>query len=237
MNAIFLNADLGESESIGRTRSMMRVIDLANIACGVHAGSIATMRFAIAEAVKCAVKIGAHPGLPDREGFGRSSEHVSPGALECLVISQVAALATVAKSEGAKVHHVKLHGALYHAVESSPVLAATYLTVLAQYFPRLRVIARIGGEVEKIAPALGVSILREAFADRGYDAMGGLIPRGQPNALLTSFTEVKRQVAWLQSAGVSGLGRPHTICVHGDTAHALVIARAARAVLQKSQLR
>ncbi|MFY8215977.1 MAG: 5-oxoprolinase subunit PxpA [Chthoniobacterales bacterium] len=234
MNPIFLNADLGESEPPARTRSMMRVIDLANIACGGHAGSIATMRFAVAEAAKCGVKIGAHPGLPDRERFGRSVEQVSVETLECLVISQVSALATVAKSESTKLHHVKLHGALYHAAESNPLLAATYLTVIAQYFPRLRVIARIGGEVEKIAPVLGVPILREAFADRGYDAMGGLIPRGQPGALLTSVAEVKCQVAWLKSSVVSDLGRPDTICVHGDTADALVIARAARSVLRKS---
>lgn len=232
MKRLLLNADLGESEPAVRTRAMMRLIDLANIACGGHAGSIATMQLAVAEAMKIGVKIGAHPGLIDRVGFGRSNQTIEPDPLKVLLISQISALATVARSQGSKLHHVKLHGALYHAVENQPVLAGTYLTVMAEFFPSLRVIARTGGEVEKIAPTLGIRILREAFADRRYDAHGSLVPRDQAGAVLNSSTEVKNQIALLRSSGVPGQGgRPDTICVHGDTPNALVLARAARAAM------
>jgi len=231
MKPIFLNADLGENESALRTRSMMRVIDLANIACGGHTGSIASMRFAVVEALKNGVKIGAHPGLPDRAGFGRSTEPVSSELLECIIVSQISALATIARSIGAKLHHVKLHGALYHAVESSPVLAATYLQTVEQFFPRLGVIARLGGEVEKFSDVFGLRIFREAFVDRAYDDFGNLIPRNQPDALIRTRAAVVAQARRLVTDGISGLGRPDTLCVHGDTPGALQIAHAVSTVL------
>ncbi len=231
---ITLNADLGEGEPIARTRAMMRHIDLASIACGAHAGSVDTM-FATAEAaVASKVKVGAHPGFADREGFGRRALEIDPEELQLLLISQVSTLATVIARVGAKLHHVKLHGALYHAVESSPLLAATYLETIEQFFPRLCVIARLGGEVEKFSGVLGVNILREAFVDRAYDDYGDLVPRNLPHALIQTRAAVSAQVQRLATAGLPGLGRPDTFCIHGDTPESLQIARAASAALSRS---
>lgn len=231
---ITLNADLGEGEPIARTRAMMRQIDLASIACGAHAGSVDTMLATAEAAVASKVKIGAHPGFPDRDGFGRRALEIDPEGLKMLLISQVSTLATVIACVGAKLHHVKLHGALYHTVESSPLLAATYLETIEQFFPRLRVIARLGGEVEKFSGVLGVSILREAFVDRAYDDYGDLVPRGLSHAMIQTPATVSAQVQRLATEGLPGLGRPDTLCIHGDTPKALQIARCARAALDRS---
>ncbi len=228
---ILLNADLGEGEPAARTRALMRKIHLANISCGGHAGNLASMEFAVATALKENVKIGAHPGIPDRETFGRHATSVSADALQVLLVSQVSALTAVAHRAGTKVHHIKLHGALYHLIESTPLLAAVFLETVCNYFPGLRVITQMGGEVEKIAPALGVRVLREAFADRGYDAYGYLIPRGEPSALIKSVAVAKKQVIQLATIGIPGLGKPDTICIHSDAPHAVRIARAAVAAL------
>lgn len=227
----FINADLGESETRTRTRALMRIVDFANIACGAHAGNLATMDHAVSAAKTAGVKIGAHPGMADRHGFGRIPVDITPDALRMLLLSQVATLATVAKRHKTELHHVKLHGALYHQVESTPLLAATYLETLADYFPKLSVITMMGGEVEKIAPSLGIRIFREAFADRGYDAWGKLIPRTHPGAMLLSANAVKQQLLTFITDGVCGLGKPDTICIHSDTPNALKIARITRAAL------
>lgn len=228
---ILLNADLGEGEPAARTRALMQTIDLANISCGGHAGNLASMEFAVESALKNNVKIGAHPGIVERDTFGRHAASISADALQILLVSQVSALTAVATRAGTKLHHVKLHGALYHLVESTPLLAAVFLEMVGNYFPKLTVIAQMGGEVEKIAPALGVSVLREAFADRGYDAYGYLIPRGEPGAIIESVAAAKMQVIQMATVGIPGLGKPDTICVHSDSPQAVRIARAAVAAM------
>jgi UPF0271 protein len=228
---IFVNADLGEGEPAARTRALMQTIDLANISCGGHAGNLASMEFAVETALKNNVKIGAHPGIVDRGTFGRHATGISADALQILLVSQVSTLAAVANRAGAKLNHIKLHGALYHLVESTPLLAAVFLETVGKYFPKLTVIAQTGGEVEKIAPAVGVSVLREAFADRGYDAYGYLITRGEPGAIIESVAAAKKQVIQLATVGILGFGKPDTICVHSDSPQAVRIARAAVAAV------
>lgn len=216
---MILNADLGEHEPASRTHALMDLIDMANIACGGHAGSIVTMTRAIRLALACGVKIGAHPGMAAE--FGRGEADITPAGLALLVLQQTAALASIAAKNGARLHHIKLHGALYHATERSPVLARTYIQTVEEFFPKLRVVALAGGRVAKLA---GRRAMTEAFAERGYRPDGTLVPRGEPGAIISNPLEVVERLPTL---------RGDTICIHADSPNALRIARAVRAALSR----
>ncbi len=207
-----LDADLGENEPPARTRALMRIVDLANVACGGHAGTPATMARCARLAGEFGVALGAHPGRAGE--FGRGAMEITPAALEHLIVGQTSALAALA----APLHHVKLHGSLYHAVESSPALARRYISVVRSNFPGLRIVARAGGRVVRLA---GSDALAEVFAERGYRADGTLIPRGEPGDLIHDPREVARRLPSL---------RGDTICIHADSPNAIKIARAVRRV-------
>ncbi len=216
-----LNADLGENEPRAVTRALMRVIDLANIACGGHAGSLASMEFAIRAAAIAGVAIGAHPGLSSG-AFGRKQMTVSKAEFEMLLLQQVGGFAAACRAEGAKLHHVKLHGALYHAVENSEELALAYATVMKVYFPKAAIVAFATGKVIEAARACRVPVLAEVFADRGYRPDGSLIPRGKPGGVITNSREIAARIPLL---------RGDTICVHADSPDALRIARVVKKAL------
>jgi UPF0271 protein len=216
---MMLNADLGEHEPVSRTRALMGLVDMANIACGGHAGSIVTMTRAVRLALACGVKIGAHPGTAAE--FGRGEADVSPEELALLVLQQTAALASIAAKDGARLHHIKLHGALYHATEKSPALAGAYIQTIEEFFPMLRVVALAGGRVAKLA---GRRAMTEVFAERGYRPDGTLVPRGEAGAIISDPREVLERLPSL---------RGDTICIHADSPNALRIARAVRAALAR----
>ncbi|MBL9174080.1 MAG: LamB/YcsF family protein [Verrucomicrobiales bacterium] len=231
-----LNSDLGEGESPARTRALMRVVTSANVACGGHAGTPESMDRCVRLAAAFSVRLGAHPGLPGT--FGRGLAAIRPGELETLLIHQVSALAMVAKARGRSLEHVKLHGALYHATEQDPALAAAYVRTMRRWFPGLRILALAGGRVAARARASGTPVWEEAFVDRGYCSDGSLVPRGLAGALITSPTAVQRRIRDVrQGLGIeTGDGgrwriRPQTWCVHADTPGAPALARAAAAVL------
>lgn len=230
---MLLNADLGEGEPEDRTAELMRVIDLANIACGGHAGNAETMERAVRLAIEHGVKIGAHPGLVD--GFGRGAAKISPAGLERLIVEQVGALMEIACGD---VRHIKLHGALYHAVETSAELARCYVEVVQRNFPQCAIVTLAGGCVAARCERAGANFLPEAFADRGYLDNGSLVPRGEPGAVIESPSLVAERLRSLLEDGeiesVSGHAVPmnaRTVCVHSDTPNAVRIARAARSVL------
>lgn len=207
-----LNADLGENESPSRTRALMRVIDLANVACGGHAGTPRTMERCGRLAREFGVALGAHPGFAAE--FGRGAADVSADDLEELVVTQIQALIAIS----GPLHHVKLHGALYHATEKSAALARRYVATVRRHFPGLRIVALAGGRVLRLA---GEDGLAEVFAERGYRADGTLIPRGEPGDLLHDPQEVVRRLPAL---------RGDTICIHADSPNAVKIVRAVRRV-------
>jgi UPF0271 protein len=228
-----LNADLGEHEPSARTRALMRLIDIANIACGGHAGSRTTMERCVKLAIEHGVEIGAHPGLG--EAFGRGDAAVSPAQLEALVVEQVSVLAEIA---GARLRHIKLHGALYHAVEKTAPLARRYVDAVRANFPKCGIVTLAGGRVAARCAKLGVLFLPEAFAERGYLDDGTLVPRGQAGDVITSPRIVAERVRELLETGglrsVSGRAvsvDAKTLCVHSDTPNAVRIARAARLVI------
>src|SRR5262245_19829280 len=130
-----LNCDLGENEPRKITAALMRSVTSANIACGGHAGDLDTMRIAVKLALRHNVRIGAHPGLPDRANFGRLPTPITAADFKTLVLQQVSALERIAHDAGARLHHIKLHGALYHMVEQQPALRRAYLEMLREFWP------------------------------------------------------------------------------------------------------
>lgn len=215
-----LNCDIGEGEPPARTRALLRIVDLVSIACGGHAGDLRSMNRVVRYAIRCGVSPGAHPGLPNPETFGRLESAISPGALRELLRNQIGTLEGVLHANAADLHHVKLHGALYHQVDHTPGLAEAYLETMNAHFPGVPVIAFSGGLVTEIAPRFGIRIIREAFAERGYGLGGKLIPRGQPGDVLNSLAEISTQVGRIRSAD-----NADTICVHSDHPNAVRIAR------------
>lgn len=234
-----LNCDLGEGEPLVRTRALMRWITSANVACGGHAGDARSMRACVRLAKQFGVKLGAHPGPWSRADRGREPVRSSADELELLLLQQVSALATIAAEERVRVHHIKLHGALYHAVEADPGLARAYVRWVAQHWPKLKIYALAGGRVVSEAKERGVPCRAEGFADRAYLADGRLAPRTEPGAVLSNVSaSVLRVRALLAGRGITTRdGRRlvlqiETVCVHSDSPHALRLVRALSAVIR-----
>ncbi len=226
-----LNCDLGEGEPPARTEALMRVITSANLACGGHAGDIASMERCVALAKKYKVRLGAHPGAADRAGFGRGELRITAAGLELLLLQQVGALARIAHRHGVKLHHIKLHGALYHATERDERLTNAYVKIVRRWWPNALVYAFAGGTVAKSAKKM---VWGEAFLDRNYLDNGTLVPRSESNALLKNVREVRERAEQLARRVVVGVGgktirvNARTICVHGDTPRAVEFAKVVR---------
>ncbi len=236
-----LNCDLGELESPIRTRSLMRWITSANIACGGHAGTVESMERCVHLAAKAGVRLGAHPGPWDRANMGRGQLTLSPSELDLLLLQQVSALALLARRANSRLHHIKLHGGLYHAVEGCKVLAKAYVRIVQERWPRLKIYARHGGEVSQVGKLQphGITIWEEAFVDRGYTAEGNLIPRGEVGALLETKKELRERLRQICDEGRIRTregnwipSRPRTLCIHGDTPAAPKLVRWAHEALR-----
>lgn len=230
-----LNCDLGEGETLARTRQLMRWITSANVACGGHAGDLRSMRACVQLAERGRVRLGAHPGPWSRGDFGRGSVTLTAQALELLLVQQVGALQMVARANGVRLHHIKLHGGLYHACESDHGLARAYVKTVRRWWPRCMVYAQAGGLVARLARRVGLTAWEEVFADRAYQDDGTLVPRGDPHALLTRPSDVLKRYERLRDFGevetISGRRLrliADTICLHSDTEGAPRLARALR---------
>lgn len=210
-----INCDLGEGESSARTRSLLRYATSANIACGGHAGDIASMDRCLQLCAGRNVRPGAHPGHFDRENFGRLELPISPRQLTLLLSQQIGALQLIATSHGMRLRHVKLHGALYHQVDRSAELTRAYLEFVAAFCPGMRIIAFAGGRVHLEGKRRGMAVWGEAFAERRYREDGTLAPRTEAGAVLEDPEEIRRQLARLISQNAAD-----TICVHSDSPQA-----------------
>ena len=227
-----LNCDLGEGEPLRRTEALLRRVTSCNIACGVHAGSDGTMRDSVRLAKRHGVRVGAHPGVPG--AFGRGAVTWTAAEFSRHLVAQVQHLERVAKLEGVRLHHVKLHGALYHRSEQDPEFARVLLRTMAQVFPGRILYAAAGGRVAAGAVARRIPVWEEGFLDRGYVSDGTLIPRGTDGALVTDPTALRLRLEALRSSGGiplpgGGVLRVRTLCLHGDHPDSLRTAtRAAR---------
>ena len=233
-----LNCDLGEGEPWVRTRALLRQVTSANVACGGHAGDALTMERVVVEAKALAVRLGAHPGVPG--AFGRGEVTLSPQQLQTLVLQQVGALDVLARRHGSRLHHIKLHGALYHAVENDDALGRAYVETVARWFPQVTIYSRAGGLVLTLAHKAGITAWAEGFIDRAYRADGQLVPRNQDGALLTRTRDITERLReWRQTGGWKSLDGTwvavpaQTLCLHGDTPGAVTLARAIRRAIDR----
>ncbi len=221
---IDFNCDLGENEPPARTAELMQIVTSANIACGGHAGDVETMKACLRLAEQHGVKIGAHPSLPDRAGFGRGAGPVSASDVKLAVLHQVSALETLAGTTGATLHHIKLHGSLYHLTEEDETLCDAFLSLIEECWPSVMLYALAGGRVVAGARRRGLRVWEEAFLDRAYLPNGQLVPRGEPGALLNSEIELRERLTLLFKEsrlkctdGTFLKLQAQTLCVHADT--------------------
>jgi UPF0271 protein len=218
-----LNADLGEE--VTDDEGLLAVVTSANVACGFHAGTPATMRAVCAGAVRRGVAIGAQVSYADRAGFGRVELDVPVALLREQVAEQVGVLTEIALAEGGEVVYLKPHGALYHRVARDEEQAAAVLDGSGA----LPVLGMPGSRLLGMAEVRGRRVRLEGFPDRGYAADGGLLPRDRPRALVTDPDEVAAR-AVEQAATVD------SVCVHGDSPGAVATAAAVRRALEDAGL-
>ncbi len=238
LRRIDLNSDLGEgfgSWSMGDDDSMLSLVTSANVACGGHAGDTETMFRTLATAATNGVAVGAHPGYLDREGFGRRVIPMSPPEIGRLVAAQVGALRAVAALVPIEVGYVKLHGALGNLAARDRDIARAVVDAVGRVGDDLALLAISGTEIEHVARSEGVRVYSEVFADRGYRPDGQLVPRGEPGAMIEDAGEAtERLLAFLESGCMPVVGGEpiplvaHSVCVHGDSAGAVGMARLIR---------
>ena len=242
MLTVDLNSDLGESfghYTIGNDEKLLPLITSANIACGFHAGDPQVMAKTVAIAEKNGVQIGAHPGYPDLNGFGRRYLAMAPRDVSNIITYQVAALAGF--TSGHHLHHVKPHGALYNAAGKDYELALAICKGIQRVDPQLPIYGLAGSNLIKAANKVGLPARSEAFADRAYQADGSLVPRSQAGAVLTDPAEVaQRAVSMINEQAVTAITgetvplKVDSLCVHGDNEAALLIVKQLRKTLTKN---
>lgn len=241
MHQIDLNCDMGESFGawhMGNDEAVLEHVTSANVACGFHGGDPRTMRNTVAMAIARGVAIGAHPGFPDLQGFGRRPMTLSKSEAYESVLYQIGALAGFAQAAGTKLVHVKAHGMLYNMAVRDPVLAEAIAQAVHDFDRNLVFFGLAGSELIRAGEKLGLRTASEVFADRSYQDDGSLTPRAQPGAMIedveVSVTQVKRMVLEGIVRSVSGKDVPvraDTLCVHGDQPGAVAFARRIRAEL------
>jgi 5-oxoprolinase (ATP-hydrolysing) subunit A len=227
---IDLNADVGESFGpwpMGQDEALIPLVTSVNIACGFHAGDPVVIERTIRLALASGAAIGAHPGYPDREGFGRRDLAMSTDELEASILYQVAALAGMVAAAGGTLRHVKAHGALYNRAVGDAAVAESIARAVRRISPDLVVVGPPASELLRAAAAAGLPVAGEGFADRAYEPDGTLRSRRLAGAVHTDPA-----VAAAQAVALANDGRYATLCVHGDTPNAPVIARAVRAALE-----
>ncbi len=245
-SSIDLNADVGEGT--GNDAQLIPLVTSVNIACGAHAGGPEEMRAAVSLAYDFGASIGAHPGFADREHFGRKEIAVTPAEAAALVTSQVAALRAVARALGARVGHVKLHGALYNMASRDGALAAAVVEALCRDPERgqnpLSLVALSGSVLLQLGRKAGLTVIAEAFADRSYESDGSLTPRSKQGAVIGDA-----ELAAAQALSIARDGRvkarggavvpveAQTLCLHGDKPESVAFATRVRRELRMAGIR
>ena len=236
-----LNCDAGESFGswkMGLDEAILPYVDMANFACGYHAGDPVIMDRSIKLALKHNVIIGAHPAYPDLMGFGRRSLACSVDEVEAMVIYQIGALYGFIKANQATLTYVKPHGGLYNDMMKDLRIFKAVATAVSRFDKTLKlmVLSMVDTTAhEKIAKELGVELLYEVFADRAYGDNGLLLPRSQSGAVLHDVNAVIKRLELLQTKGlletISGQKialRADTLCVHGDNEEAVNLVKTLR---------
>ncbi|MFT4727041.1 MAG: UPF0271 protein [Granulosicoccus sp.] len=236
-----LNADLGESFGpwpMGDDANLLNVVNSANIACGFHAGDPAVMAKTINLADAANVSIGAHPGFPDLQGFGRRPMHIPNDELTAIIQYQLAALEGMGKMLGLPMTHVKPHGALNNMACEDRTMADVIVSAVKSYNSDLIFLAPVLSKLADAAKDAAFTVALEVFADRAYTDTGSLVSRRKPGAVIDTAEGCINQVLAMIEAGgvITETGATlstdfHSICVHGDNAHAVETARLIKNVL------
>ncbi len=241
MPQLDFNCDLGEG--CGSDTAIVPLISSASIACGGHAGDATTMRDTVALCVQYGVAIGAHPSFEDHVNFGRSELTLPPAEIHALVVRQIARLASACAETGARLQHVKPHGALYNLAARDRDAADAIAAAVHAIDPALILYGLSGSCLTDAGTAIGLHVAHEVFAERAYDADGRLAPRGTPGAVIddldASISQVSlllREGAVIARDGIRVRLRADTVCLHGDRPDAAEFALALRRTLEAEGL-
>lgn len=241
--SVDLNSDMGEGFGpwpMGDDAGLLKIVTSANIACGFHAGDADTMAATMALARDNGVGIGAHPGFPDLQGFGRRQMQVPLPTLANMVRYQVGAAQAMAKATGSEVRHLKLHGALSNMACTDADMARACYEAALDVQPDIIIMGLAATKMEDVARELGCRWAGEIFADRAYNMDGTLVDRRLPGAMIHNGKEAADRMVQMVSEGsiLTTDGRLETrvdtICVHGDSAEAVAMALEVRSGLEKA---
>ncbi|QRX84842.1 5-oxoprolinase subunit PxpA [Glaciimonas sp. PAMC28666] len=234
--SVDLNADLGEGGA--NDQALLALISSANIACGWHAGRAGLMQQTVAWAIQYGVAIGAHPSFPDPDNFGRTEMHLPAQEIYSGILYQIGALAAIAEAQGARLRHVKPHGALYNQAARDPTLADAVVAAVRDFDPALALFGLANSALIAAAKRAGLSAIEEVFADRGYSPDGSLVKRGSTGDLIEDEEKALAQtISMVRDSRVQAIDgswvplTANTVCLHGDGAHALAFAQRIRAYL------
>ena len=223
--------EMPEAIADGTQEALMRSITSVNIACGGHAGDEQTMKTTIEQALQWKLAIGAHPGYPDRANFGRLELKLPLKEISASIFEQVKALADVAAGCGARVVHVKPHGALYNQAVRNRELAGAIAEGVGRWSRDIVLVGLAGSPMLNVFREAGFTVAAEAFADRRYEADGTLRSRKFTDALIRNPEEAAWQALGIAERGVVIASdgsqvtvEAQTICIHGDTPGAPQIA-------------
>jgi UPF0271 protein len=246
MKRIDLNCDMGElPEAIadGTQKALMPSFTSINVACGGHAGDAQSMKSTIAQAVRCNLAIGAHPGYPDPVNFGRLEMNLPPEAIADSIYQQVRTLAEIAGKLGVRLSHVKPHGALYNQAVHNRQLAQAIADGVTRWRSDVVLVGLAGSSMLDVFRDAGFPVAAEAFADRRYESDGTLRSRKYEDALIHDPAEASRQALSIAQQGTvlacngsEVAVAAQTICIHGDTPGALQIAAAVAKTLRDGGL-
>ncbi|MGG1396541.1 5-oxoprolinase subunit PxpA [Bacillus salipaludis] len=246
MFKVDLNCDIGESFGryrLAEQKEILKYVTSANIACGFHAGDPGVMRETVKLAIDNQVKIGAHPGLPDLNGFGRREMKITPQEAYDMVVYQIGALQGFLSVYNESMQHVKPHGALYNMAAKDALLAEAIAQAVYDVSPELVLFGLAGSELVKAGEKLGLVTAHEVFADRTYQADGTLTSRSQTDALITDQEQSVTQVIKMVTEGkvmsqqnTEVLLKADTVCIHGDGEHALAFAKYIKETLVRNNI-
>jgi UPF0271 protein len=221
-----LNADVGEMEG---EEPLYALVTSVNVACGGHAGDVASMALALRRAAAHDVGVGAHPSYPDREHFGRRTVEIPTGELMRSLTLQVRALSSLCREAGVPLLHVKPHGALYHDASAVEGVSHAIADAVAEVDPDLVLVGLAGSPALGVWRARGHHVRAEGFLDRTYEADGSLRSRRHADALIVDPARAAEQALRLVRGG--GID---TLCVHGDTPGAAELVRGVRRALTEA---
>lgn len=239
---IDLNADMGESfgmYKLSTDEEFMQYITAANVACGFHAGDPSVMKKTVGFARRYGVQVGAHPGLPDLQGFGRREMNLTPDEVYCDALYQIGALKAFVEASGLRLHHVKPHGSLYGMAHRREEIARAVCQALKDVDPKLYLYVMKKGVIGAVAQDMGIRTMFELYADLGYDAEGNLVitrehgahdPAHVARRVLRMVTDRKVIAESGEEITIEG----SSVCVHGDSPGALAIVSAVRRAFQEN---